>query len=139
VVWELETSGRAFVSGAIKRLLQHFDEAIKKAQRRIVEPSGTPGICCKILILKFLNLGFNPPSLNTLVRPATLSSDTGWKPMLQYAVASPLRVQGYRCWDGSERSLESPENKEIFSLSPRRHPSPDRNAGALPPLVPARL
>jgi hypothetical protein len=32
--------------------------------------------------------------------------NTGYQPMLHYAVASPLRVHG----DGSERSLESPKN-----------------------------
>ncbi len=30
--------------------------------------------------------------------------------MLHYAVASPLRVQGYSYWDGSERSLDRLEN-----------------------------
>ncbi len=29
---------------------------------------------------------------------------------LHYAVASPLGVQGYNCWDESERSLDSPDN-----------------------------
>jgi hypothetical protein len=36
--------------------------------------------------------------------------NTGWKPMLHYAVASSLQVHGDSSWDGSERSLDSPEN-----------------------------
>ena len=30
--------------------------------------------------------------------------------MLHYAVASPLRVQGYSRWDGSDKSLDTPES-----------------------------
>jgi hypothetical protein len=37
--------------------------------------------------------------------------NTGWKPMLHYAVASPLQVHGDSSRDGSERSYDSPENK----------------------------
>ena len=69
MVRELETSGRAFVFGAInvfcntlmKPSKKHNDESSSRAIRQ--------ASAAKILILKFLNLGFNPPSLNTLVRP----------------------------------------------------------------------
>jgi hypothetical protein len=51
--------------------------------------------------------------------------------MLHYAVASPLRVQGYRCWDGSERSLDSPENNVAEGAADRATSSETLNFFAL--------
>jgi hypothetical protein len=44
--------------------------------------------------------------------------NTGWKPMLLYAVASSLRVHGDSSSDGSERSLNSPETQCSIGFQP---------------------
>jgi hypothetical protein len=56
--------------------------------------------------------------------------------MLHCAVASQLRVHGDSLQDGSERSLDSPENKcsigfqpVFFRTSERRFPSSHRSSG----------
>jgi hypothetical protein len=42
--------------------------------------------------------------------PGPMEQNTGWKPMLLYAIALPLRVHGDSSRDDLERSLDSPEN-----------------------------
>ena len=44
--------------------------------------------------------------------------NTGWKPMLHYAVASPLRVHSDSSKDGSERLLKSPDNQCSIGFQP---------------------
>jgi hypothetical protein len=44
--------------------------------------------------------------------------NTGWKPMLLYAVASSLGVHGDSSSDGSERSLNSPETQCSIGFQP---------------------
>jgi hypothetical protein len=47
-----------------------------------------------------------------------LRKNTGWKPLLDYAVASPLRIPGDTSRDGSERSLDSPEKQCSIGFQP---------------------
>jgi hypothetical protein len=44
--------------------------------------------------------------------------NTGWKPMLLYAVASLARAHGDSFQDGSERALNSPENQCSIGFQP---------------------
>ena len=62
--------------------------------------------------------------------------NTGWKPMLHYAVASAVRVHGDSSQDGSERSLISPEIQCSIGFQPvfRSRPSSDVfQLSAVPP------
>jgi hypothetical protein len=43
-------------------------------------------------------------------RLSMVRKNTGWKPMLHYAVAPSLRVHGESSRDDSERSLDNPQN-----------------------------
>ena len=51
----------------------------------------------------------NYPIISKML-PVRTPTQAGSLCSLHCAGASPLRVQGYSCWDGSERSLDTPES-----------------------------